>query len=73
MMLLENSDTATATVGMRREPLTESEAACRLGLKVTTLRAWRHQGRGPAFARLGRAIRYIPADIDEFLAANRHG
>ena len=72
-MLLENSDTATVIVRTTTEPLTESDAACRLGLKVATLRAWRHQGRGPAFVRLGRAIRYIPADIDEFLAANRHG
>ena len=38
-----------------------------LGLKVATLRAWRHQGRGPAFVRLGRAIRYLANDIDEFL------
>lgn len=54
-----------------REPLTESEAAVRLGLKVATLRAWRHQGRGPAFVRLGRAIRYLPDDIDDFLQTNR--
>jgi predicted DNA-binding transcriptional regulator AlpA len=54
------------------EPLTEGEAAARLGLKVATLRAWRHQRRGPAFVRLGRAVRYLAVDIDEFLAANRH-
>lgn len=54
-------------------PVTESDAAAVLGLKVATLRAWRHQGRGPAYVRLGRAIRYLPADLDEFLRANRHG
>ena len=54
-----------------REPLTESEAALRLGLKVATLRAWRHQGRGPAFVRLGRAVRYLATDIEDFLNANR--
>lgn len=52
-------------------PLTESDAALRLGLKVATLRAWRHQRRGPVFVQLGRAIRYLPADLDEFLHANR--
>ena len=52
-------------------PLTESAAAVRLGLKVATLRAWRHQGRGPAFVRLGRAIRYLTRDLDEFVEANR--
>jgi hypothetical protein len=54
-------------------PLTEFEAAGRLGLKVATLRAWRHQRRGPAFIRLGRAIRYLPRDVEAFLRANRHG
>ena len=54
------------------QPVTESEAAGRLGLKVATLRAWRNQGRGPAYVRLGRAIRYLPTDLDEFLQSNRH-
>ena len=54
------------------EPLTEVDAAARLGLKVATLRAWRHQGRGPAFVRLGRAIRYLVHDLDAFMDANRH-
>lgn len=54
-----------------RAPLTETDAALRLGLKVATLRAWRHQKRGPVFVQLGRAIRYLPTDLDEFLGANR--
>ena len=72
MMLSENNETSTAISRRGAEPLTELEAAGRLGLKVATLRAWRHQGRGPAFVRLGRAIRYLGSDIDEFLTANRH-
>ena len=52
-------------------PLNETAAAERLGLKVATLRAWRHQGRGPVFVQLGRAIRYLPADLDEFVRSNR--
>jgi len=43
-----------------------------LGLKVATLRAWRHQKKGPAFLSLGRAIRYLSKDSDEFVQANRH-
>lgn len=54
------------------EPLTEQEAATRLGLTRATLRAWRHRGAGPPFLRLGRAIRYLASDIDAFLGANRH-
>ena len=71
-MLSGDNEVPTITSATSCEPLTEAEAAARLGLKVATLRAWRHQGRGPAFVRLGRAIRYLSTDIDEFLAANRH-
>lgn len=70
-MLREITD-AGASQGPTNQPLTEGEAAARLGLKVATLRAWRNQGRGPAYVRLGRAIRYLSADLDEFLHSNRH-
>ena len=71
-MMLADNESAIPTSIPGNEPLTESDAAARLGLKVATLRAWRHQGRGPAFVRLGRAIRYLASDIDGFLTANRH-
>ena len=70
-MLSENIGPTEATTAAS-QPMTESEAAIRLGLKVATLRAWRHQGRGPAYVRLGRAVRYLALDIDEFLNSNRH-
>ena len=63
---------AGASQGATNQPLTETDAAARLGLKVATLRAWRNQGRGPAYVRLGRAIRYLSTDLDEFLHSNRH-
>jgi hypothetical protein len=66
------NDTRDGTDSRSSEPMTETIAAARLGLKVATLRAWRHQKRGPAFVRLGRAIRYLPSDLDAFVAANRH-
>ena len=43
--------------------LTEREVAELLGLSVATLRAWRHRGKGPRFLRLGRSVRYLPADV----------
>lgn len=55
----------------RQQALTETEAAQRLGLRIGTLRAWRHYRRGPAFIRLGRAVRYLAEDLDEFVRANR--
>ena len=45
---------------------TEQQAAERLGVSRFTLRAWRQQGRGPAFLKLGRAVRYRPADLDAY-------
>lgn len=65
---IDNPDSPELTGGA---PLTETDAALRLGLKVATLRAWRHQKRGPVFVQLGRAIRYLQSDLDDFLRASR--
>ena len=70
--MLTDSTVPTETMPGNNQPLTEQDAATRLGLKVATLRAWRHQGRGPAYVRLGRAVRYLPGDIEEYLSSNRH-
>jgi excisionase family DNA binding protein len=50
--------------------LTEREVAEQLGLSVATLRAWRHRGKGPRFLRLGRSVRYLPSDVDDFVRAS---
>jgi excisionase family DNA binding protein len=50
--------------------LTEREVAELLGLSVATLRAWRHRGKGPRFLRLGRSVRYLPSDVNEFVRAS---
>jgi|SRR6185312_12689650 len=47
--------------------LSEHEAAAMLGLSVATLRLWRHRKKGPAFLRLGRAVRYRRADVEHFM------
>ena len=49
--------------------LTETQAAEHLGLSIATMRAWRHRGKGPRFVRFGRAVRYLRADLDEFIRA----
>ena len=51
--------------------LTESEASLRLGLSVRTLQKWRLQGNGPRFVKLGHAVRYDPADLDEYISTAR--
>jgi excisionase family DNA binding protein len=50
--------------------LTEREVAELLGLSVATLRAWRHRGKGPRFLRLGRSVRYLPSDVNDFVRAS---
>ena len=49
--------------------LNEQEVARRLGVSPFTLRAWRRQGRGPAYMKLGRAVRYRVADVAAFEAS----
>jgi excisionase family DNA binding protein len=54
---------------MSAELLTTKQAANRLGLAAGTLHLWRHLGRYKLkFVRLGRAVRYRPEDLDEFVA-----
>jgi len=60
--VVERSQTETA--------LTESKVAEQLGLSVATLRAWRHRGKGPRYLRLGRSVRYLPSDVDNFVRAS---
>ena len=52
--------------------LNEHETAEQLGISVNTLRTWRRQARGPRWIKLGRTVRYKPADLDQWLKANTH-
>ena len=50
--------------------LTNSEAADLLGLSPRTLESWRAahpKPVGPKFLRIGRSIRYRPADVNGYL------
>ena len=50
--------------------LTERDASDVLRLSIKTLQAWRSKGRGPAFVRAGRAIRYRRNDLIAWIDAN---
>lgn len=68
---MESSQTTPSSrTSTSRPALTERDVADQLGLSVATLRAWRHRGKGPRFVRFGRAVRYLAADIDDFVRAN---
>ena len=49
--------------------LDSNQAAGYLGLKRTTLEAWRCRGGGPKFVKLGRLVKYRRSDLDEFIEA----
>lgn len=51
--------------------LNTREAAQVLGISATRLSHWRCEGAGPAYARLGRSVRYSEADLLAFVAARR--
>jgi hypothetical protein len=47
------------------------EAAKILAASPQTLRNWRHLGRGPAYAKKGRMVRYMVADLLKFMNSGR--
>ena len=47
------------------------EAANYLGLSISTLNKLRCSGGGPPFLKLGRAVRYSPDDLKEWLDSRR--
>jgi len=49
----------------------EKEAAAWLGCTVSAMRKWRLLGKGPAFCRIGRLVRYSEGDLVAFVAASR--
>lgn len=52
--------------------LSEPEASAYLGgVPEGTLRQWRYLGKGPAYAKFGRHVRYSRADLDDYIAAQR--
>jgi predicted DNA-binding transcriptional regulator AlpA len=54
-----------------QEVLRTSGAAAKTGLSVSTLNKLRCSGGGPAFLKLGRAVRYKPADLKDWLDSRR--
>lgn len=51
--------------------LKDTEAAEIMGLATQTLRNWRVCRRGPTFCKIGRAVRYTPEAIEQFMQENK--
>jgi excisionase family DNA binding protein len=54
---------------MTTDYLKPSEAAAYLRISTSTLAKLRVYGGGPAFTRIGRAIRYTRTELDAFMTA----
>lgn len=55
---------------MTTEPeplLTTDQVAAWLQVPADTVRWWRKRGRGPVHLRIGRHVRYRPADVESWL------
>lgn len=50
--------------------LTETEVAERYRITKPCLRRWRVERRGLPFIKVGRLVRYQPADVEAFILAN---
>jgi predicted DNA-binding transcriptional regulator AlpA len=50
--------------------LTPIQAASILQVKPNTLAKWRVTGEGPAFIRIGRAVRYSAREIARFIESH---
>ena len=48
----------------------ERALASRLGVTVAALRRWRRFGQGPAYLKLGAAVRYRTEDVEAWLRAS---
>lgn len=51
--------------------LTTVEAAELLNYSPETLKQWRSQGRGPAYIKDGNEVRYLVADIKQWIIERR--
>ena len=53
--------------------LTTADVAQLLDVGERTLEFWRYAGKGPAYLKVGRRVRYRPADVEAYLEARRQG
>jgi Helix-turn-helix domain len=49
----------------------ERDGANYIDFSQAALRKWRREGKGPAYVRVGRSVRYRVDDLDAFLTAHR--
>lgn len=55
----------------KNQYVNDVKAARILDCSPQTLRNYRHLGKGPAYSKRGRMIRYLVADLLDFMSAGR--
>ena len=53
------------------EILTERGASEKFRIPRQTLSNWRHLGRGPCYLKIGKSVRYLVNDIQDYLLSKR--
>ena len=54
-------------IGAEPDLLTTEQVAVWCTVSPATLKLWRMNGRGPAFVKLGRLVRYRRADVEQWI------
>lgn len=52
-------------------PLCTKIAARVIGVDPRTMEQWRYQGKGPAYLKIQRQVRYLRDDLDAWLSGRR--
>jgi DNA-binding transcriptional MerR regulator len=53
--------------------LSSADVAKVLDVSQRTLEFWRSAGIGPAYVKVGKRVRYRPADVEAYVEAQRQG
>ena len=69
-MLIDHKSKSAMTCSID-QLLCEKQVARQFGMSIRTLQKWRVTGDGPAFAKLGGAVRYAAADVAAFIEKSR--
>lgn len=59
--------TNEAEAAAARRMLDERELSMEYGISVKTAQRWRAERTGPAYVKVGRLVRYRPADVEAWL------
>jgi predicted DNA-binding transcriptional regulator AlpA len=67
-----HGEAAALDVAARAREL-DRELCAELAISPVTATKWRRQASGPPFIKIGRLVRYRPADLDAWLASRTIG